>query len=611
MTLLGERAGSGAVASGLPIRSPLPARARGLLAQLRGLVRASEVLLVLVAGLVGCIAGALVTFMSDLSQAAHVALFHIALDQRLSASARVSVPAALLVPVGGGALIGLSELWRNWRKARTPVDPVEANALRGGRMSLRDSVLVALQTVVSNGCGGSVGLEAGYTQIGSGVASRIGMMLNLRRGDLRILVGAGAAGAIAAAFAAPLTGAFYAFELIVGVYSVSNVAAIMTAALTAVLTGAALSGGAAPYSLHAAPVAPLHTVHYLAIVMLGLCSAFLGVAVMRTVALVERAFAATRLPPVVRPAFGGLIVGGLALVTPQVLGAGHGALRLDWPLDLSMKTLALLIVLKLGASMVSLGSGFRGGLFFASLFIGSLVGKLYGVGLERLMPGFGLDVTACMLAGMGTVAVAIVGGPLTMSFLVLETTGDFTLTGAVLAACVAASLTVREVFGYSFSTWRLHLRGETIRSAADVGWVRSLTVGRLMRKDVATIDDRATVADFRRKYPLGSRNFVVVLDGDGRYRGLLATPEAFAAELDEDAGKMRISELGRLGGTALLPEMNVKEAMDTFGKAEAETLAVVDGPETRQVVGLLNEAYATRRYAEALNDANRDVIGTG
>ncbi len=597
-------------ASGLSLREPLPARARGLLARLRGLVRASEVLLVLVAAGVGAIAGALVTFMSALTQAAHVAFFHIALDQRLSAIERVGLPTALLVPVAGGAVIGLTELWRNWRKARTPVDPVEANALRGGRMSVRDSVLVAVQTMISNGCGASVGLEAGYTQVGSGIASRIGILLNLRRGDLRIMVGAGAAGAIAAAFAAPLTGGFYAFELIVGVYSVANVAAIMTASVTAVLTTTALSG-AAPYSLHAAPVAPLHTVHYLAIVMLGLCSAFLGVAVMRAVAVVERGFALSRLPPTARPALGGLIVGGLALVSPQVLAAGHGALRLDWPLDMSMRALALLILLKLTASMVSLGSGFRGGLFFASLFVGSLVGKLYGVGLERLMPGFGLDVTACMLAGMGTFAVAIVGGPMTMSFLVLETTGDFTLTGAVLIACIASSLTVREVFGYSFSTWRLHLRGETIRSAADVGWVRSLTVERLMRRDVATIPDAATVAEFRRRYPLGSRNFVVVLDSQARYLGLLATAEAFSADLDEQAVRTPIARLVRLGATALLPGMNVKEAMDTFGKAEAETLAVVDGADTKHVVGLLNEAYATRRYAEALNDANQDVIGTG
>jgi chloride channel protein, CIC family len=604
VTSLGQEAGAG----GLPIRSAMPLRVRGLLSQIRAMVRASEVLLVLVAGLVGVLAGALVTVMSGLSQAAHVLFFHIALDQRLSAVQRVGFPAAILVPVGGGVLLGLTELWRNWRKARTPVDPVEANALRGGRMSLRDSLVVAAQTVISNGCGASVGLEAGYTQVGSGLASRIGMLLNLRRNDLRIMVGAGAAGAIAAAFAAPLTGAFYAFELIVGVYSVANVAAIMTASLTAFLTTEGLSGGA-PYSLHAAPVAPLHPVHYLAIVMLGLAASFVAIAVMRAVAVVERGFALTRLPPAARPAVGGLIVGTLALVSPQVLAAGHGALRLDWPLDLPLRTLVLLIGLKLTASMVSLGSGFRGGLFFASLFVGSLIGKLYGVGVERLMPDFGLDVTACMLAGMGTFAVAIVGGPLTMSFLVLETTGDFSLTTAVLAACVAASLTVREVFGYSFSTWRLHLRGETIRSAADVGWIRSLTVARMMRKDAATIDDAATVADFRRRYPLGSRNNVCILDREGRYVGLLPVPEAFAAELDETATTTRITELARLKSVALIPEMNVKEAMDAFGRAQAEVLAVVEDPQSRRLVGLLNESYATRRYAEALNSASRDVVG--
>jgi chloride channel protein, CIC family len=198
---------------------------------------------------------------------------------------------------------------------------------------------------------------------------------------------------------------------------------------------------------------------------------------------------------------------------------------------------------------------------------------------------------------------------LTMSFLVLETTGDFTLTTAVLAACVASSLTVREVFGYSFSTWRLHLRGETIRSAADVGWVRSLTVGRLMRKDVATLEGSATEAQFRRRYPLGSRQFVVLLDSEGRYQGLVATPDIFASELDEAASATRVETLARLPETALLPDMNVKEAMDTFGRAEAETLAVVDGAQTKQVIGLLNEAYATRRYAEALNNASRDVVG--
>jgi CIC family chloride channel protein len=591
----------------LKIRLPRPAEARGLAAQFRTSVRSSEVLLVIVAALVGVGAGAAVTAMSALSQLAHVLFFGIALDQRLSAVGRVTPLAALTIPVLGGLAIGLIELWRRYRGSRVPVDPVEANALRGGRMSLRDSLVVSLETLISNGAGASVGLEAGYTQIGAGLASRLGLMLRLRRKDLRIMVGCGAAGAIAAAFGAPLTGAFYAFELIVGVYSVGNVAAIMAASLSAVLTATALGG--APYALNAAPVVGVQPIHYVMLMGIGLLACALGVAVMQTTAWVERGFDLSRLPKWLRPAIGGLAVGALALVSPQVLGAGHGAMKLDVPLDLPMRALLLLIGLKLVASMISLGSGFRGGLFFASLFVGALIGKFSAAVYGRWLPGFGLDPTACVLTGMGVFAVAIVGGPLTMSFLVLETTGDFTVTAPILAACVATSLAVRETFGYSFSTWRLHLRGETIRSAADVGWVRSMTVGKLMRRDPRTIPAAASLAEFRRRFPLGSGNVVVVLDDQDHYAGLVSIPDLFSAELDAAKDTTTVGDLKRLPSVALLPQWNVKQAFTFFERAESETLAVIESEDAPTVIGLLNEAFATRRYAEEQDKANQGVTG--
>ncbi len=595
------------VGTALKIRLPRPAEARGLAAQFRTSVRSSEVLLVIVAALVGVGAGAAVTAMSGLSQLAHVLFFGIALDQRLSAVDRVKPFAALTAPVLGGLAIGLIELWRRHRGSRVPVDPVEANALRGGRMSLRDSIVVGLETLISNGSGASVGLEAGYTQVGAGLASRVGLMLRLRRKDLRIMVGCGAAGAIAAAFGAPLTGAFYAFELIVGVYSVSNVAAIMAASLSAVLTATALGG--APYALNAAPVVGIQPIHYVMLMGIGLVACAIGVAVMQTTAWVERGFELSRLPKWVRPAVGGLIVGGLAIISPQVLGAGHGAMKLDVPLDLPMRALLLLIGLKLIGSMISLGSGFRGGLFFASLFVGALIGKFSAAVYGRWLPGFGLDPTACILTGMGVFAVAVVGGPLTMAFLVLETTGDFTVTAPILAACVVTSLAVRETFGYSFSTWRLHLRGETIRSAADVGWVRSMTVGKLMRKVPRTIPASASLTEFRRRYPLGSGNVVVVLDAQEHYAGLVLIPDLFAAELDPAKDATAVGSLARQTSVALLPQWNVKKALAFFERAESETLAVVESEEAPVVIGLLNEAFATRRYAEEQDKANQGVTG--
>ncbi len=576
-------------------------------ARLRAFVRSSELSLVVVAVVVGALAGLGVTAMTFIAEGAHVAIYGIPFDVRLSAAARISPFAAFLALPLGGLVLGLIEGWRRAKKLPPAVDPIEANALRGGRMAMGESALVGAQTVISNGCGASVGLEAGYAQIGGAIASRIGLALQLRRQDLRILVGCGAGGAIAAAFGAPLTGAFYASELIVGAYSLANAGPIFAAALAATLITRALAG--APYVVVAPPVAPLAVGHHLALIGLGLLSAALGVGAMRAAAALERAFAATRAPLWARPVLGGLLVGALALYTPQVLGAGHGALGLDFPAALSAATLVTLIGLKLTASLVSLASGFRGGLFFASLFVGALLGKLYALGVNAALPALGLDPTACVLAGMGTLGVAIVGGPLTMTFLVLESTGDLGVAGGVLAACIATSLAVRATFGYSFTTWRLHLRGESIRGAQDVGWRRDLTVARLMAP-APTTPAEATVRAFRDAYPLGSAHVVVAVDQTGRYRGLVLVPEAHAFPLEDGEDGGPISAVARLPQTTLHPNVDARSALAIFDAAEADTLAVTER-ESGRVVGLLGEAFAARRYAQATDQAAKGVLGGG
>lgn len=592
--------------AGSPIKLPLPARARGRLAQLRTLVRRSEVLQAFVAAFVGAGAGCLVTALSRVTQTAHELFFGLALDQRLSASDRISLTSALLVPPLGGLLLGATEYARRRARRSAAVDPVEANALRGGRMSMRDSLLVSLQTAISNGCGASVGLEAGYTQLGAGLGSRIGSLLRLRRGDLRVMLGAGAAAAISAAFGAPLTGAFYAFEVVIGIYSISNLAPVMAASLTGALVARELGG--APYIIESTAGGRPGLTLPLLLLILSLAASLLGVSVMKAVAYTERFFEWTRLPVWCRPVVGGLLVGGLALVTPQVLSAGHGAMHEDLFAPLTIGAIVTLIGLKLLAALLSLGSGFRGGLFFASLFLGSLLGKLVCAVTLQIWPDSGVETTTVILAGMAVQGVAIVGGPLTMSFLVLETSHDLGLTGAVLATCVATSTLVRETFGYSFSTWRLHLRGETIRSAHDVGWIRNLTVGSLMRRDIATVPGTMTVEEFRREHPLGSGENVVALDAGGGYLGQLHTSELFAPSLDARPNTP-VGMLVDLRETALVPSMNLKTAMSLFDRAETDGLAVLDSAEARQVVGWLNQAHATRRYAQELNRVNSELTG--
>jgi chloride channel protein, CIC family len=576
-----------------------------MLVRIRALLRSNEFYLIPLALLIGTAAGGVVTLMAEIAQIAHVLIFGIPVDVRLSANAYVNPWAALSAPALGGLALGMMEWSRRRLKITSAVDPIEANALRGGNLSLRDSVVVSSQTLISNGCGASVGLEAGYTQIGSGIASLLGQFLNLRRNDLRLIVGCGSAAAIAAAFGAPITGAFYACELIVGVYAVGSAAPILAASLAGALTAQWLGG--APYSLEIPKVSSVGIEQYLALIGLALVTGGVGIAVMRSSSMFERLF--TWLPVWLRPVLGGLIVGAFAIATPQVLAAGHGAMVLDLHHDMTINLIALIIALKLTACLISLASGFRGGLFFASLFVGSLIGKFFAAVLLLISPDFAIDPLVAMITGMATLGVAIVGGPLTMSFLVLEMTRNVDVTAVVLAGCIVTSICVRFMFGHSFSTWRLHLRGETIRSANDVGWLRNLTVERMMRSDVGKVPSSTTIAATRREFALGSRPGIVVVNNADEYVGLVMLPDLFSSDLDTIADDIQVIELARYTDIVLIPEMNVKSAMAVFDEAEAEMLAVVESADSRKVVGFLTETFARRRYVEEIDKATRGVLG--
>jgi CIC family chloride channel protein len=574
---------------------------------LRARVRSNEFFLVSLAVALGVGSGFVVTLMSELAQLAHVLIYGIRIDVRLSANDVINPWVAGASLVSGGLILGLMEWYRRRRKISAAVDPVEANALRGGRLSLRDSLIVSLQTLVSNGCGASVGLEAGYTQIGAGLSSLGGRFFNLRRNDLRIIVGSGAAAAIAAAFDAPLTGAFYACELIVGTYTAASAAPILAAAISATLVVRWL--GTNTYSLNVPDLVIGDLRQYGLMLVLACLISAIGIFVMRAAPHVERVFGHKLIPVWIRPAIGGVCVAAMAGITPQVLGAGHGAMVLDLSRDMLPSHIALLIVLKLAACLISLASGFRGGLFFASLFIGSLIGKLFATLLHAYIPAlaFHVDPNVSALTAMACLGVAIVGGPLTMSFLVLEMTRNLELTAGVLASCLLTSIVVRQFFGHSFSTWRLHLRGETIHGAHDVGWLRSLTVSRLMRTDAKTAPRRTTVEVCRKLHPLGSSRAVFLLDEEGHYAGTVLLADLFSSDFDVGADTREVFDLAKYRETTLTPSMNIKVAMTCFDKAQSEILAVRDEV-TNELLGFLTETFARKRYVEEINRATEEVF---
>ena len=346
---------------------------------------------------------------------------------------------------------------------------------------------------------------------------------------------------------------------------------------------------------------------------LGVLAAVIAIATMTGVTRIERFLRRQALPRWVSPAIGGLVVGMIATIYQEVLGSGHGALQLVLENSLPWAVLLGLIAAKGLASAVSVGAGFRGGLFSSSLLLGAVFGGAAVMPLQGALhligfAGLELDRVAYMLVGMGAVAAAVVGAPLTMIFLVLELTGSFPAALGVMVGVIVASLVVRQTFGYSFATWRFHVRGVPIRGGFDVGWIEDLTVGKMMRRDAPTIPVGTTVGEFRKRFPLGGPNPVFLVDGGSRYAGIVATADAYSPDLDQKLDQP-IDELHTTADQFLLPEQNVRTALRRFSSSETETLAVVSDAKTLHVVGFLTEGYALRRYSQELERSRAEELG--
>ncbi len=557
------------------------------------------------AGVIGAGIGLAVALLHEAVVRVQSAAFSVAHGQELGDAALADPWRTLLVPAIGGLLLGLLvKLVRRWR-SNDIVDPIEANALYGGKMSLIDSLRLTLATLLSNGSGASVGMEAAYTQAGAGIASALGQRLRLRRADLRTLVGCGAAAAIAAAYGAPLAGAFYAFELVMGAYTIATLAPVGVASVAAVAVAHWLTDPS-PTLIVGRPVVVAGW-DYLACGLLGFLSGWLSILAMQAVTVAERGFRWLAIPVWGRPALGGLALGALALAEPQVLGAGPGAD--PYQLAQGMAAMAVLLAAKIVASALSLGSGFRGGMFSASLLLGGLFGGLaYGV-VETLAPGLGLDRMLLVLAGMGAVAAGIIGAPVTMVLLVLEATQDFWAASGVLIGVVVSTAVVRQAFGYSFATWRFHLRGVPIHGAYDIGWVSELTAMRLMRRDVKTILTTQTLDTLRRLHPLGAAKTVFAVEPDGSYAGIIDMGAVHDPALGGEKVLEPVRALARHADAFLRPGDDVRTVLQRFCSSEVESLPVLASSTDRRIVGYVTEAYALRRYSQELERRRGEELG--
>ncbi len=390
----------------------------------------------------------------------------------------------LLAPVAAGLLYGpLIQRFAPEARGHGVPEVMLAVAENGGRIRPQVSLVKALASALCIGGGGSVGREGPIVQIGSAFASTVGQLVRMTESRLRVIVACGAAAGISATFNAPVTGLFFGFEIVLKEFSAEALAATILSAVTADLVSRAFFGGAAFFSDVPHDLVITNDVSFLLIALLGLLAGGIGVIFQKTVYTGEDAADALwqDRPQWLRPVAGGLLLGGLLLLLPQMYGVGYPVMDRVFAGSYVLWFVLILLAGKVLATSLTLWIGGSGGVFAPSLFIGAATGTAFGVIAHHLFgPAIG-PVALYGVVGMGAVFAGAAQAPLTSIASVAEMTGNFTLTLPIMLACGLASQLARQITRGSIYTTKLLRRGIDIERPKAIGALRALTVGQVMQ----------------------------------------------------------------------------------------------------------------------------------
>ena len=516
----------------------------------------------------------------------------------------------LLVPCIGGLAVGL--LLRYVMPGQAPLgvpDVMEASALRGARMSLGAGLTAACVSATSLGVGASTGREGPVVHLGATLGAWLARRLRLSETLSRTLLGCGVAAAVAASFNAPIAGVFFALEVVIGHYALSAFAPIVLASVTGTVVSR-LHYGDFPAFILPQSYEIVSFLEFPAFALLGLVSALVALIFMRAVDASGTLAQRLDLPLVLRPAVGGLAVGAIAIVFPEVLGVGYettdAALRAAIPLWL----LLALVVAKTAATAISIGFGFGGGVFSPSLFLGAVSGGAFGVIATHVFPELSSGHGAYTLVGMGAVAGAVLGAPISTILIVFEMTSDYELTIAVMVAVVIASVVTDQSFGRSLFTWQLEKRGINLKGGREIGLLSRVRVSDVMKRDYAAVRPDATLEEMHDRLRTARYGELFVLDAEDRLVGVITVADlAHAPEPAEGDEPPCAAKVARREPPMVLADDEVRRAMRLMDSAGESHLPVVEDRESRRVVGFLHEHDVVLAYHRALLQARAEERG--
>jgi CIC family chloride channel protein len=514
----------------------------------------------------------------------------------------------LTIPAIGGLIVG-PLVWFYAREAQGHGVPevMKAVALRGGVIRPRIVAIKALASALSIGTGGSVGREGPIVQIGSAFGSMLGQLLGVKARELRTIVGCGAAAGISATFNAPIAGALFAAEVIVGDFAVAQFSPIVISSVVATVVSRFALGNHPAFPVPSYEiVSPFEIFPYM---VAGLIAGLVGVLFIRSVTLAEETFEAIRIPGYLKASLGGLCVGAIGVALPQVFGVGYTTISEALEGNLTATLLGALLVAKIVATSVTIGSGGSGGIFAPSLFLGAMTGGFLGTFIHSWFPEATATSGAYALVTMGAVVAATTQAPISAILIIFELTQTIDIIPALMAACVISTLVSQLLSRDSIYTAKLRRQGVDIFQHEEANPLKSLFVRDVIDREPEHIPANARFDQLLDLVVQSRHTQFFVEDAEGRLLGAIALDEMRRLIYESDALRHLVvaSDLIEPGHPVVRLDDDLDLVSRLFTAANVEEIAVVDRDDPTRLVGTVQDNDVAAAHGREL--VRRDLAG--
>jgi CIC family chloride channel protein len=506
----------------------------------------------------------------------------------------------LLVPVIGGLIVGpVVYFFAREAKGHGVPEVMEAIALKGGVIRKRVVVVKTLASAICIGSGGSVGREGPIVQIGSAVGSTLGQFMKVSGDRMRILVGCGAAAGIAATFNAPIAGSMFALEIVLGDFGLATFSPIVISSVVATAVSRAYLGDnpafiVPVYELVSGWELPMYLV-------LGLFCAVVGVTFTKSLYRIEDLFDDIKFPEYLKGIIGGLLLGAAALVFPQILGVGYGAIDMALMQKMAWWLLLALVPLKILATSITIGAGGSGGIFAPSLFLGAMAGGFFGAVVHQLFPGITATPGAYSIVGMGAVVAATTHGPLSAILILFEMTSDYKIILPLMLSCIIAAIASGQLLRDSIYTLKLARRGVDIKEGKEVNVLKSMFVKEVMNPKVETISEALPLSQIAEVISKSKFNSFPVLNAQNQLTGILSFNDYSEAIFDEHLKDLVVAkDLATSDLVTVSLEDNLYTALEKISAKDFAVLPVVSAQDHNKLEGVISRRDIIGAYNKAV-----------